>query len=92
MFDGGVPMSIVEIIAGVTLIISCVMMVIIITVQQPKGSGLSGAIMGGDTQTQSGGRRGRSNDARLSRLTKIFAITFFAVTLIVDVVILATGR
>jgi len=83
-------MSFIEIIAGVTLIISCIMIVVIVTIQQPKGSGLSGAIMGGDTQSQSGGRRGKSNDARLSRLTRIFAIIFFTVTLVVDVIILAT--
>jgi len=82
-------MSIIEIIAGAMLIVSCIMIVVIVTIQQPKGSGLSGAIMGGDTQTQSG-RRGKSNDARLSRLTRIFAIAFFVVTLVVDIIILAT--
>lgn len=82
-------MSFIEIMAGAVLIVSCIMLVVIITVQQPKGSGISGAIMGGETQVQTG-RRGKSNDARLSKFTRIFAIVFFVVTLVVDIIILAT--
>ena len=81
-------MSILEIIAGSLLIISCIMIVVIVTVQQPKGSGISGAIMGGETQS-SGNRRGKSNDAKLARLTRIFAIAFFVITFAVDIIILA---
>ena len=82
-------MSILEIIAGSMLIISCIMIVVIVTIQQPKGSGISGAIMGGDSSGPSN-RRGKSNEARLAKLTRIFAIAFFVVTLGVDIIILAT--
>jgi len=82
-------MSVMEIIAGSMLIISCIMIVVIVTIQQPKGSGISGAIMGGEGTSQ-GSRRGKSNEARLAKLTRIFAIAFFIITLAVDIVILAT--
>jgi len=65
------------------------MIVVIVTIQQPKGSGISGAIMGGDSGTQSS-RRGKSNEARLAKLTRTFAIAFFVVTLAVDIIILAS--
>lgn len=81
-------MSIMEIIAGSMLVISCIIIVVIVTIQQPKGSGISGAIMGGDSSSQS--RRGKSNDAKLARLTRVFAIAFFIITLAVDIIILAT--
>ena len=85
-------MSILEIITGSTLIISCIMIVVIVTAQQPKGSGISGAIMGGDTGGTQSNRRGKSNDAKLSKLTRILAIAFFVITLAVDIIILASNK
>lgn len=82
-------MSVIEIIAGCLLIISCILIIVVVTIQQPKGSGLSGAIMGGEG-TQAQGRRGRSNEAKLARTTKILAIVFFVVTFAVNIIVLAT--
>ncbi len=82
-------MSLIEYIAGGLLMISCIFIIVIVTIQQPKGNGISGAIMGGDTQVQQG-RRGKSNDAKLARVTKFLAIIFFVVTLVVDIIVLLT--
>ncbi len=77
-------MSPIEIIAGVTLLISCVIIIILVMLQSSKGSGLSGAIGGGSYNDARG--KAKANDAKLARLTKIFAIIFFVITLVVNVV------
>ncbi len=79
-------MSIWEIIGGVLLIISGILLVIIVLSQEGKENGLSGAIQGGSAESYlntNGGNRTR--DARLKRMTKILAIVFFVLTILANV-------
>jgi protein translocase, SecG subunit len=73
-----------EIIAGGVLILSCLIIIIIVSLQSSKGEGLSSAIMGAGA---GGGReRGKTSDAKLATATKWFLAIFFLVTLGVTVI------
>ena len=76
-------MSILEIISGVVLIIAAVAIIVFTMMQEPKGRGLSGVIMGGDSQAEAG--RSRGCDANLAKATKIAGVVFIVVTILVGV-------
>lgn len=82
-------MQIYEIIGGSVLMLACVLLIVMVLLQDNKGSGLSGAISGGDAGGMLQRGRGRTRDDRLASITKVLAIVLFAVTLIVDIVALA---
>lgn len=79
-------MSIWEIIGGIMLIISGILLVFVVLSQEGKENGLSGSIQGGSAESYlntTGGNR--TKDARLKRLTKILAITFFLLTIFANI-------
>ncbi|NLP48022.1 MAG: preprotein translocase subunit SecG [Clostridiales bacterium] len=73
-------MAIHEIILGVLLIISSVLIITVILLQESKTAGLSGAIAGG-AETFFGKNKGRTMEQRLVKLTKYIAIFFFVLSL-----------
>ena len=75
-------MSTLEIVGGVLLIISSLVIIIMVMLQESKGKGLSGAVGGGETQVNEA--RTRTTDVILAKYTKYAAIIFFAVTLAVS--------
>ncbi len=79
-------MSAIEIIAGILLIVSCVLIIVLVMLQSSKGSGLSGAIGGGAYADARG--KTKANEAKLAKLTKVFAVIFFVITLAVNIVTL----
>lgn len=76
-------MSVLEIFGGILLLVSSLLIVVMVLMQESKGKGLSGAIGGGETQVSEA--RTRTKDARLAKWTKYAAIVFFAVTVLVGV-------
>lgn len=77
-------MSTIEIVAGALLIASSIMIIIIVTLQSNKGSGLTTAIMGGADNSYRG--RGKDSDAKLATLTKWLAGILFVVTIAVNII------
>lgn len=77
-------MQIYEIIAGSVLMLACILLIIVVLMQDNKGSGLSGAIGGGEAGGILQRGRGRSRDEKLAKITKILAIVLFVVVLVVD--------
>ena len=74
-------MSIPQIILGAVVLALCIVTIACIGIQQGKSNGL-GALTGeSDTDTFFGKNKGRTIEAKLSKLTKIFAILFFISTL-----------
>ena len=71
-------MSVLTIIAGVLLALCCICVIVVVTVQNKSGSGLSGAIMGGDA---AGFSDGRDNNAKLTKLTKVLAGALLVLTM-----------
>ena len=70
---------------GAVLIISAIVIVITVMLQQSKQQGLSGAIAGG-ADTFFDKNKGRTMEAKLSKITKIVASIFFVVALVAVVV------
>ncbi len=76
-------MSVIEIVAGIMVLLVCAAITVLILAQDSKGGGLSGVITG--TEMMSGETRSRSKEARQGRLTKILAIVFFVVVILANV-------
>ncbi len=72
-----------EIAAGVAVIIASIIIVFIVLSQESKGQGLSSVITG--TEMMSNESRARSKEARQSRATKIAAVVFFVLIILVNV-------
>lgn len=77
-------MHVYEIIAGSVLMLACILLIIVVLLQDNKGNGLSGAIGGGESGGILQRGRGRMRDEKLAKITKILAIVLFAVVLVVD--------
>ncbi len=69
-------MSALEIVLGVFLILASVLIIAIVLMQKSREGGLSGAIAGG-SDTFFGKNKGRTNEARLAKITRYIAIVFF---------------
>ncbi|MBO9129910.1 preprotein translocase subunit SecG [Bacillus sp. 165] len=69
----------------VLLIISCISLIVLVLLQSSKSAGLSGAISGGAEQLF-GKQKARGIDAVLQRLTIVFAVLFFVLTIVVTYV------
>ncbi len=74
-----------EIIGGILLIISSILLIIIVIMQESKQSGLSA--MTGGTDSYLSKNKGKTMEAKLALITKIFAIVFFVVTLALNLII-----
>ncbi|HOU10886.1 MAG TPA: preprotein translocase subunit SecG [Clostridiales bacterium] len=69
-----------EIILGVLLIISSLLITIVVLLQEGKNAGLSGAIAGG-AETFFGKNKGRTIEQKLVKVTKFISIFFFVLVL-----------
>lgn len=85
-------MDILEIIAGAVLIFSSLLIILLVTIQDNKGSGLSSAISGGDLGGMMSRAADKSRNEKLGNITKILAIVFFAITLAVDIFVLISAK
>lgn len=78
-------MSVLEIFAGIVLILCCIIIIAMVLVQEPKGQGLSSVISGG-TEMMSNESRGRSKEVRQGKFTRNAAIVLFVLTVLVNIV------
>ncbi len=63
------------------LVISCLGVIVTVLLQEGKSAGLSGAIAGGAEQLL-GKQKARGIDALLHRLTIVFGVAFFILTVL----------
>ena len=75
-------MGIAVILAGAILILCSIAIIVIVAMQNERGDGLSGAIMGGGNSAGFGARD-KSNSDRLVGLTKILGVVFFVIAIAV---------
>lgn len=69
-----------EYILGGVLIVISIALIILVLLQESKQQGLSGAIAGG-ADTFFGKNKGRTMEAKLEKLTKVFCAAFVILTL-----------
>lgn len=72
---------------GGVLILLSIALVAIVLMQEGRSQGVSGVIMGG-SDSYLNKTKGRSNQARLERLTKYLAIVFFVIVLAAFLILL----
>ena len=73
-------MSALEIILGAVTLVTSILIVVLVLMQEGHQKGLSGAIAGG-AETFFGKNKGRTLEHKLVRSTTILAIIFFVLTL-----------
>ncbi len=69
-----------EILIGAVLVLTSILIIVLVLMQQSRKAGLSGAISGG-AETFFGKNKSRSADAKLSKFTKIAGVFFFIISL-----------
>ena len=70
-----------EVVLGVVLMLTAVLITVLVLMQKSNDDGLSGAIVGGSADTFYGKNKGRTNEAKLAKITKILAVVFFVLVL-----------
>lgn len=78
-------MGVLQIIAAVLLIISCLLIILVVLAQDTK-QGMSQTISGASADNYYQKNSSRTKEAKLSRLTKIAAVVFFVVCLAVNII------
>ena len=76
-----------EIILGIVLIVTSVLLTAIVLFQEGRSAGLSGAIAGGAEQFL-GKNKGRTMEQKLVKITKILAGVFFVLALVANLLFL----
>ena len=79
-------MNPIEIVGGVLLLIASILIILIVMMQSGRESNMSATFTGTVSESYLGKNQSRTREARLEKLTKVLAIVFFAVTLVVNVV------
>lgn len=81
-------MSVLEIIGGVLLIITCILAVILCLLQDSKQQqNMTAAITGGANDSFYGQNEGRTKEAILKKITRVLLILFFVLTIAIHVII-----
>lgn len=80
-------MSAVEIILGILVILVSLVVIAAVILQQGRRAGINGAISGG-ADTFLSKNKARTWDAFLARFTKYFAIIFFVLAIVANVIAL----
>ncbi len=78
-------MSVLEIISGVLLLLSCIIIILIVMFQESK-SNMTGVVTGGASDSFYAKNRGRTLSGIMQRFTKVAAIILFVVTLAVNAI------
>lgn len=73
-------MGALEIILGILMIVTSLVIIAIVLMQKSREGGLSGAIAGG-SDTFFGKNKGRTIEARLAKITRYVAIVFFVLAI-----------
>ena len=78
-------MNVIEIVCGVLLLVACLVLIVLVMMQESK-QGMSQSLGGGSSDSYLDKNSGRTLDAVLAKVTKIAAVAFFVLTIVVTVV------
>ena len=76
-------MNVIRIILSIILGIDCLALIVLVLMQQGKAAGLSGAIAGG-AESYWGQNKGRSMEGALVKITKVMAVLFFVLAIVLQ--------
>ena len=80
-----------EIVIGVVLILTSLILVATVLLQESRSQGLSGAIAGG-AETFLGKGKSKTTEQKLAKITKIVAIVFFVLSLASSAIVLFVNK
>ncbi len=78
-------MSTLQIVSGVLLLISCLIIILVVLIQDSKDPGMTSAITGSSNDSFYGKNTSRTHEARMTKFTKGAAVVFFVATLVVNI-------
>ncbi|MBR5223754.1 MAG: preprotein translocase subunit SecG [Clostridia bacterium] len=78
-------MSVLEYIIGAVVLLVSLIIVFVVIFQQGRRAGINGVISGG-ADTFLSKTKARTVDAKLARMTKYFAIAFFVLAIIANII------
>ena len=85
-------MSILEIIGGVMLILTCILAIILCLLQDSKQQqNMTSAITGGENDSFYSQNEGRTNEAMFKKITRVLLILFFVLTIALNLYIAYKG-
>lgn len=76
-------MSVLHTILTIVFIIICVVLAVLVLLQEGKSEGL-GALAGGNSDTYWGQNKARSKEGRMERITRILAALFFILAIVLN--------
>ncbi|MDF2567546.1 MAG: protein translocase, SecG subunit [Oscillospiraceae bacterium] len=76
-------MNIWEIISGILLLVTSILIILVVIMQESRQSGLSGVVTGSN-DSYLGKNKGRTLDSKLATVTKVAATIFFIATIAVN--------
>lgn len=74
-------MDVLRVVVTILYIIVCIALVVLVLMQEGKSAGLTGSISGA-AETYWGKNKGRSMEGTLERITKVLAILFIVISVI----------
>lgn len=77
-------MEVLRIILSIIFIIDCIAMLVVVLMQEGKGGGLGSLAGANDGNTYWGKNKGRTVEGTLPKITKIMAIVFFVLALVLN--------
>jgi preprotein translocase subunit SecG len=80
---GGVEMDILHVILTVILVLDCVVLTALVLLQEGKSAGLG--VISGAAETYWGKNKGRSMEGTLVKVTKVAAILFMVLAVILNI-------
>ena len=78
-------MNVLEIVSGILLIIASILIIVIVLMQDSKQSGMSA--MTGQAESYLSKNKSKTLESKLVKITKIFTIAFFILTIAVNLII-----
>jgi len=78
-------METLQLVGGILLIISSILIIIVVSVQDSRQSGLS--VISGGTDSYLSKNKGKTMESKLVFITKVFGITFFVLTIALNLAI-----
>lgn len=76
-----------EIVLGSVLILTSIIIVAVVLMQESRSAGLSGAIAGG-AETFLGKNKGKTIEEKLVKITRILAVAFFVLSVVSTLIVL----
>ncbi len=84
---GGIQMNPFEVIGGVLLLISGILIILVVMLQESKQANGMNAVTGGSSENYIGRNGGKTKDAFLAKLTRILAIVVFILAIAMNLLV-----